>query len=76
MNSIYKARSSCPICSQEEEVWIYKGEVQPLDIVECPKCSNIYQANEFITQFIDLRQNITISSNFAAYHSTAELLLP
>ena len=68
--SIYRARSKCPICSQEEEVWFQNGKIEPLDIVECPKCENIYEAGDFISGFLDLRQNSTISSNYAVMTAT------
>ena len=68
--SLYRARSKCPICSQEEEVWFQNGKIEPLDIVECPKCSQLYEPQNFISTFLDLRQNSTISSNYAVMTST------
>ena len=63
--SLYRARSKCPICSQEEEVWFQNGKIEPLDIVECPKCSQLYEPENFISAFLELRQNSTVSSNHA-----------
>jgi Zn ribbon nucleic-acid-binding protein len=68
--STYRARSSCPLCSHEEEVWFLKGKIEPIDIVECTHCSYHYEPNEFISCFLDLRQNTTISSNYALMTAT------
>jgi len=61
---IHRARSSCPICSQEEEVWFQDGKIEPLDLIECSKCEQIYEPQNFISSFIELRQNSTVSSSF------------
>ena len=61
--SLYRARSKCPICSQEEEVWFQNGKIEPLDIVECRKCSQLYEPADFIYTLIELHSNISISSN-------------
>ena len=68
--SLYRARSKCPICSQEEEVWFHNGKIEPLDIVECPKCLQLYEPENFISTFLDLKQNSTISSNYAVMTTT------
>ena len=46
--SVYRARSNCPVCHQDNEVWFEKGVVVPLDIVECPKCSHMFEPKDFI----------------------------
>ena len=71
--SIYRARSKCPICSREEEVWFQNGKIERLDIVECPKCENIYEAGDFISAYLELRQNSTISSNYAMMMSNVSV---
>jgi len=68
--SIYRARSKCPICSSEDEVWFQNGNIEPLDLVECAKCEHIYEPKNFISSFLDLRQNSTISSNYALMTAT------
>ena len=68
--SLYRARSKCPICSQEEEVWFQNGKIEPLDIVECPKCSQLYEPENFISTFLELKQNSSISSNYAVMTTT------
>jgi len=66
--SVLRARSACPRCYTEEEVWYYKGSLVPTSITECQKCSYIYTASEFIVSILELRQNVTISTN--TLHST------
>jgi Zn ribbon nucleic-acid-binding protein len=68
--STYRARTKCPICSQEEEVWFQNGKIEPLDIVECVTCEQIYEPHQFISCFLELRQNSTISSNYALMSTT------
>ena len=61
--AIYRARSLCPVCSSDEEVWFMNGKIEPLDIVECRKCSQLYEPADFIYTLIELHSNISISSN-------------
>ena len=60
--SVYRARSMCPSCSTEDEVWVYKGKIQPVNTIYCTKCSGLYDPSEFIMCFLELRQNVTVSS--------------
>ena len=66
----FRARTSCPLCSTDEEIWFLEGKVQPLDLVECTKCSNIYEADQFVSSFLNTYQNLTISSNHSIMTST------
>ena len=59
--SVYRARSNCPMCNNSEEVWFSKGKVQPLDIVECSTCTPLYEPANFISTFLEMRTNLTIS---------------
>ncbi len=59
--SVYRARSNCPMCNNSEEVWFSKGKVQPLDIVECGTCTHLYEPANFISTFLEMRTNLTIS---------------
>ena len=68
--SVYRARSNCPICNQDNEVWFERGVIVPLDLVECPKCSHLFEANNFISSFIEMRNNISISSNSLQFSAT------
>jgi len=68
--SVYRARSSCPLCSHEEEIWFLQGKVEPIDLVECTRCSNHYEPHQFVSSFLDLYQNSTITSNYVSMTST------
>ena len=39
------------------------GKVEPLEVVECRKCSQIYEPADFIYTFIELHNNVAVSSN-------------
>jgi len=39
------------------------GKVEPLQVVECRKCSQIYEPADFIYTFIELHNNVSVSSN-------------
>ena len=63
--SVYRARSMCPSCSSESEIWIQNGKVQPIGTIYCSTCSGLYEPIDFIMCFLELRQNVTISSSTA-----------
>ena len=58
----YRARSMCPICAKEEEVFITNNGIFPSSTKTCPNCSHSYPANEFICNFMELKGNSTVSS--------------
>ncbi len=60
---VYRVRSNCPFCNRSEEVWFQNGKVEPLDLIECPKCSNIFEPQDFVTTFLEMKQNSTISTS-------------
>jgi len=60
---VYRARSNCPVCNNADEVWFKDGKVEPLDLIECPKCTNIYEPKDFVSTFLEMRQNSTISTS-------------
>ena len=68
----YRAKASCPICNNEEEVWIEKGKVCFTEIVHCDRCGSIYDPLEFLSQLMDLRSNNTVSSK----HESSSLFKP
>ena len=39
------------------------GKIQPLDLVECPKCLNIFEPKDFVSTFLEMKQNNTISTS-------------
>ena len=59
---VYRAKTSCPVCNTPSEVWIQQGKVVPLDIIECLNCEQLFEGKDFISSFIELRTNATISS--------------
>jgi len=61
--SVYRARTACPVCNNEEEVWFLKGKIEPLDVVECPKCEHMFEPQSFISTFLEMKTNSTISSS-------------
>jgi hypothetical protein len=61
--SVVRARASCPICSSEEEIWFYKGKVEPIPNIQCITCTTLYDPASFVTCFIELYQNVTVSSS-------------
>jgi hypothetical protein len=60
--STYRARSMCPSCSSEEEVWYHNGKIQPVSTIPCYNCKTLYDPEDFILCLLDLRQNTTVSS--------------
>ena len=52
---VYRARTSCPICNNSEEVWFHRGKVEPLDVVECPKCEHMFEPQSFISTFLEMK---------------------
>jgi len=60
---VYRVRSNCPSCNNAEEVWLQNGRVEPLDVIECPKCANLYEPKDFVSTFLEMRQNNTISTS-------------
>ena len=68
--SVYRARTNCPVCHQDNEVWFERGVIVPLDLVECPKCEHLFEANNFVSSFIEMKNNISVSSNSLQYSVT------
>jgi len=60
---VYRAKASCPMCNTPSEIWIQQGKIVPLDIIECPNCEQLFEGKDFISSFIELRTNATISSH-------------
>lgn len=65
--SVYRARTNCPICNNEEEVWFSKGKVEPLDIVECPKCEHMFEPIDFVSSFLEMKNNSTVSASYISF---------
>lgn len=60
--STYRARASCPVCGTEEEIWFYKNTIYPLEIIQCVNCTLVYDPSDFVVNFLEMYQNVTISS--------------
>lgn len=63
--SIYRARTNCPVCNNAEEVWFYKGKIEPLEIVECPKCEHMFEPHGFVSTFLEMKNNSSVSATQA-----------
>ena len=59
---VFRARASCPLCNTEEEVWFYNGNIVPIDTSQCIKCGLVYNPADFITSYLELRNNVTVST--------------
>lgn len=64
--STYRARTSCPVCNNHEEVWFSNGKIEPLDVVECPKCEHMFEPQDFITTFLEMKNNSTVSASYVS----------
>jgi Zn ribbon nucleic-acid-binding protein len=64
--SVYRARTNCPICNNEEEVWFQNGKIEPLDVVECPKCEHMFEPKDFVSTFLEMKNNATISTSYVS----------
>ena len=60
---VYRAKANCPVCNTPSEIWLQQGKVVPLDIIECLNCEQLFEGKDFISSFIELRTNATISSH-------------
>lgn len=63
--SVHRARTSCPLCSTEEEVWFYNSDISPVSFIECEKCKTVFEADQYICNLIELYQNVTVSATQA-----------
>ena len=64
--SVYRARTSCPMCNNQEEVWFANGKIEPLDVVECPKCEHMFEPQDFISTFLEMKNNSTVSASYVS----------
>lgn len=62
--TVYRANSNCPICNASEEVWFSNGKIEPLDTVVCSNCDFMFDPSNFISTFIEMTNNSTISSSY------------
>ena len=60
--SVLRALTACPSCNKQEEVWFYNGLVKPFNILSCTSCSQIYEADSFISTLLDFKSNCSVSA--------------
>lgn len=60
--SVHRARTACPNCNTEEEVWYYKSTISPISVIQCVSCGTLFEAEEYIQNLIELYQNVTVSA--------------
>ena len=58
----YRARSMCPTCSEESEIFITNQGVFPQASQTCDRCSTTFSSDDFVYSFIELNSNISISA--------------
>ena len=58
----YRARSMCPTCSQETEIFITNQGVFPQAAQTCERCSTTFCGDDFICSLIELNSNISVSA--------------
>lgn len=59
---VHRARSACPQCNSEDEIWYSNGKIAPMSTIQCRRCSFLYEPHNFTVSLLELRQNSTISS--------------
>jgi hypothetical protein len=59
---VYRARCNCPSCNYTYEIWLDQGKTCFDELVTCDRCNTLYDPLDFISQFLELRTNATISS--------------
>ena len=64
--SVYRARTNCPICNNSEEIWFQRGKVEPIDIIECPKCEHMFDPQDFVSTFLEMKHNATVSTSYVS----------
>lgn len=60
--NVYRATTCCPICRDEQETWNYKGVYVPNNLTQCFNCDTIFQTDNYISSFLALRANATVST--------------
>jgi transcription elongation factor Elf1 len=68
--SVHRARTACPNCNTEEEVWYYQGVIAPIEVIQCSKCDLLYEATDYVQSLIELYQNVTVSTSTIVLNST------
>lgn len=64
---VHRARTACPQCNTEEEIWYHNSVVSPIDVINCSSCGIIYDAEDYLNTLIELYQNVSISASEVAH---------
>jgi len=67
---VHRAITSCPICNTQEEVWFYKSDISPVSFIECNTCKTVFEADQYISNLIELYQNVTVSTAAEQFTAT------
>jgi transcription elongation factor Elf1 len=59
--SILRARSACPRCNSEDEVWFCNGKITPISLTQCSSCLLVYDSSSYVVSILELRTNLTAS---------------
>ena len=60
--SAYRARTMCPSCSQEEDIFITNTGIFPYASKTCSRCSATFPADDFVCSLVELTGNISLSA--------------
>lgn len=71
---VYRMITACPSCSTTQEVWNYLGQIKPVSEIACFNCNTIFESEEFIQAFLELKSDETISA--VKIVNDAEIILP
>ena len=71
---VSRAKCFCPRCFTTQEVWFYKGLIEPSKEIQCTNCATLYDADDFIYSMLNLREETTVSAVEIA--KTANIFLP
>ena len=61
-HTTYRARSMCPTCSQESEIFMTERGAFPQSTKTCTRCATTFPADDFICSLIELNSNISVSA--------------
>lgn len=72
--SLIRAISCCPTCFTACEVWFQYGKIQPIALIDCTNCEQVFNPSNFIMEILDLRTKEKVSAKAIA--DKAEVFLP
>ena len=60
--SAYRARTMCPTCSKESDVFITNDGVFPQASQTCTNCLTTFIGDDFLVSLTELNSNISVSA--------------